>query len=111
MIRRPPRSTLFPYTTLFRSVPLLAPDVDTLSDYGEGAEGVVRLADRRGRLHLLAFPRGKGESATGPGERARSREVARRGGEWRLTIEGSRRRTYTLQATLSTLRRPFRPCA
>src|SRR2546430_11988914 len=26
MIRRPPRSTLFPYTTLFRSPPLLAPD-------------------------------------------------------------------------------------
>src|SRR5258708_13829910 len=25
MIRRPPRSTLFPYTTLFRSTPLLAP--------------------------------------------------------------------------------------
>src|ERR1051326_9485512 len=26
MIRRPPRSTLFPYTTLFRSVPQLGPD-------------------------------------------------------------------------------------
>src|SRR3712207_6961570 len=26
MIRRPPRSTLFPYTTLFRSLLLLAPD-------------------------------------------------------------------------------------
>src|SRR2546429_834837 len=26
MIRRPPRSTLFPYTTLFRSVARLAPD-------------------------------------------------------------------------------------
>src|SRR5258705_7108581 len=26
MIRRPPRSTLFPYTTLFRSSPLEAPD-------------------------------------------------------------------------------------
>src|SRR2546422_4985558 len=26
MIRRPPRSTLFPYTTLFRSDPLAAPD-------------------------------------------------------------------------------------
>src|SRR5258708_13723220 len=26
MIRRPPRSTLFPYTTLFRSKPLLFPD-------------------------------------------------------------------------------------
>src|SRR5215475_15662990 len=25
MIRRPPRSTLFPYTTLFRSVPAFAP--------------------------------------------------------------------------------------
>src|SRR3712207_8472663 len=27
MIRRPPRSTLFPYTTLFRSVEVLATDV------------------------------------------------------------------------------------
>src|SRR2546427_8409658 len=26
MIRRPPRSTLFPYTTLFRSQPLVEPD-------------------------------------------------------------------------------------
>src|SRR2546429_6404534 len=25
MIRRPPRSTLFPYTTLFRSIPALGP--------------------------------------------------------------------------------------
>src|SRR3712207_9587480 len=25
MIRRPPRSTLFPYTTLFRSTPLVSP--------------------------------------------------------------------------------------
>src|SRR2546426_9351000 len=30
MIRRPPRSTLFPYTTLFRSVPLAhAPETDS----------------------------------------------------------------------------------
>src|SRR2546422_5592216 len=28
MIRRPPRSTLFPYTTLFRSVPELAEEID-----------------------------------------------------------------------------------
>src|SRR3712207_7589274 len=26
MIRRPPRSTLFPYTTLFRSAPTVAPE-------------------------------------------------------------------------------------
>src|SRR5215208_983263 len=29
MIRRPPRSTLFPYTTLFRSPPPMGPSVDT----------------------------------------------------------------------------------
>src|SRR5256885_10971129 len=32
MIRRPPRSTLFPYTTLFRSIELLTQVLDTLSD-------------------------------------------------------------------------------
>src|SRR2546430_9801280 len=33
MIRRPPRSTLFPYTTLFRS---LVPDIPTFAEaYGE----------------------------------------------------------------------------
>src|SRR2546423_5769680 len=29
MIRRPPRSTLFPYTTLFRSQPALPPQVES----------------------------------------------------------------------------------
>src|SRR3712207_7917429 len=33
MIRRPPRSTLFPYTTLFRS----APDAVDAAPHGEGA--------------------------------------------------------------------------
>src|SRR3712207_9466782 len=32
MIRRPPRSTLFPYTTLFRSLDLRAPLIATLAD-------------------------------------------------------------------------------
>src|SRR5688572_32265089 len=35
MIRQPPRSTLFPYTTLFRStVDMLPPDEKTLKTYG-----------------------------------------------------------------------------
>src|SRR2546422_7957034 len=41
MIRRPPRSTLFPYTTLFRS-PLPAPrtqSIRTRRDEGESARG------------------------------------------------------------------------
>src|SRR5260221_8796630 len=35
MIRRPPRSTLFPYTTLFRSAAIFA--LDTLTDYAVAA--------------------------------------------------------------------------
>src|SRR5690554_7148510 len=34
MIRRPPRSTLFPYTTLFRSAPLKVPTVGTHVIFG-----------------------------------------------------------------------------
>src|SRR5437660_4795761 len=40
MIRRPPRSTLFPYTTLFRS---REPPVDRQSDRGEHAGDLVRI--------------------------------------------------------------------
>src|SRR5260370_30067428 len=32
MIRRPPRSTLFPYTTLFRSIEILGFDGDTVEN-------------------------------------------------------------------------------
>src|SRR3712207_8474279 len=34
MIRRPPRSTLFPYTTLFRSLAAAAAEVDLLAGAG-----------------------------------------------------------------------------
>src|SRR3712207_8000774 len=65
MIRRPPRSTLFPYTTLFRSVPVA--DVERrqaplrevlLADRIAGIQVVVRegeevhLVDARGRGEL-----------------------------------------------------------
>src|SRR5256885_11927018 len=62
MIRRPPRSTLFPYTTLFRShgqplargdADLLLDDVDTGDHFGD------RVLDLYARIHLdeveLAF--------------------------------------------------------
>src|SRR5260370_30867252 len=35
MIRRPPRSTLFPYTTLFRSLSLLLIDLDYFKGYND----------------------------------------------------------------------------
>src|SRR5260370_29407746 len=64
MIRRPPRSTLFPYTTLFRSKLLLETDkvdADSKDDsYGRtpllwaamnGHEAVVRLLHHTSKLH------------------------------------------------------------
>src|SRR2546422_2390136 len=61
MIRRPPRSTLFPYTTLFRSAPNLKPfsdllrvDVPTvrkvLASWGRSEEHTSEL---QSRLHLV----------------------------------------------------------
>ena len=49
-------------------LPLLPADVDTLAPYA-GA-GVVRLADRRDRMQLLAFPRGRSRVAHGRSRRA-----------------------------------------
>src|SRR5256885_3839762 len=45
MIRRPPRSTLFPYTTLFRSVPIGA-----ILDEGKGAAADVAGDGHRHRV-------------------------------------------------------------
>src|SRR3712207_7160951 len=44
MIRRPPRSTLFPYTTLFRS--LVRVDVDGATAFGAGDDSVFATLDR-----------------------------------------------------------------
>src|SRR2546428_9977614 len=47
MIRRPPRSTLFPYTTLFRSVGVTIKE--HVHDYGEESFYVLR---GHGQVHL-----------------------------------------------------------
>src|SRR2546426_5550581 len=54
MIRRPPRSTLFPYTTLFRSRRDLRVDLDPVGA-GDGA-----LIDRLTRLRAASHGRGVG---------------------------------------------------
>src|SRR3712207_8187138 len=46
MIRRPPRSTLFPYTTLFRSTPADGGISDESSDLAGTAEGLGRHGPR-----------------------------------------------------------------
>src|SRR3712207_8399522 len=65
MIRRPPRSTLFPYTTLFRSEPRLPPDAarDALPRQrgvpGGGAGGAAR-GPGGADAHLHARPEDDG---------------------------------------------------
>src|SRR3712207_9216474 len=49
MIRRPPRSTLFPYTTLFRSDPDARP-ADTAGGGGAPPAQAIGLRHRRGHL-------------------------------------------------------------
>src|SRR3712207_7792073 len=41
MIRRPPRSTLFPYTTLFRSIGQVRPHRRGREDHGGGLNGAA----------------------------------------------------------------------
>ena len=91
-------------------LPLLPPDVDTLAEVGAGA-GSSTLGDRERRMHLLAFPRGSTLARLSEGERIRSQEARRGPRRWTLKVAGARKREYALQASLSTLRKPFRPCS
>src|SRR5437868_8786019 len=49
MLRRPPRSTLFPYTTLFRSLLLFRASLDwlTAAVVPGAKDGTLRLGDRK----------------------------------------------------------------
>src|SRR5256885_10256454 len=52
MIRRPPRSTLFPYTTLFRSQCWLAPVSHAVSQAGQAFDDAGRLQRPQDQLAL-----------------------------------------------------------
>src|SRR2546429_5815880 len=52
MIRRPPRSTLFPYTTLFRSAPWSARDFETRRSEYRQSQPPRRLRARDARLRV-----------------------------------------------------------
>src|SRR5256885_10437861 len=57
MIRRPPRSTLFPYTTLFRSRPQVRIDFlrQVARQETETLAGLDRRAHQHDALHLVAL--------------------------------------------------------
>jgi alpha-glucosidase (family GH31 glycosyl hydrolase) len=86
---------------------LLPPGVDTLARYG-GRARVTSLGERSGRRVLLAFPRGRSAARLEDGGETRSRE---RRGEWTLSLRSRRRTRWTIEASLQTLRNPFRPCS
>src|SRR3712207_7706844 len=73
MIRRPPRSTLFPYTTLFRSPPPATDELSALAAQGLAQRREQLLLRRPEELLLLVAPdldqREVGEA--GLGERPR----------------------------------------
>src|SRR3712207_8792499 len=76
MIRRPPRSTLFPYTTLFRSRQLLPQPAPARRARALRAGGARNLADAHAARHALRLPRSRQARTVGAdgGGRRRSEE-------------------------------------
>src|SRR5438445_1157765 len=62
MIRRPPRSTLFPYTTLFRSVDPPAPVIDAFRDVQRALADKERLRNEAEAYRNDIVPRARGDS-------------------------------------------------
>src|SRR3712207_7482424 len=78
MIRRPPRSTLFPYTTLFRSEREIArhvrPGADGQNDAGHAGGYPVRLDEERSGVDEHARPGGVRQQLGGEPAGERSEE-------------------------------------
>src|SRR5690349_22985674 len=102
MIRRPPRSTLFPYTTLFRSRPVLLADGATADRSGrhDGAvpDGTLRSGHRRRRLVPADRP---ADFADGRSEEHTSELQSRRDLVCRLLLEKKKKNRKQLPHTSS----------
>src|SRR2546430_6711589 len=62
MIRRPPRSTLFPYTTLFRSPRAVGASLDDAHDVLERAPAVHRRVMEDDEIRIVAPAMHRGEN-------------------------------------------------
>src|SRR3989442_11560470 len=120
MIRRPPRSTLFPYTTLFRSRTCVPPTARPDPAKDDFPDDAVSATAREGRLETSSgVPRGpgrvqgqaprdrRGRQATAPGafhEPGRDRQAARfevRGVPMKAIVASGKRKTAVARATLT----------
>src|SRR3712207_7394738 len=67
MIRRPPRSTLFPYTTLFRSKPTAASDEASLESLSRNRVRIAALDPQRSsKSGLRSYPYRQPQTRLGP---------------------------------------------
>src|SRR3972149_2977190 len=80
MIRRPPRSTLFPYTTLFRSRKVEGVSAAVQGRFEACAGGLGAGVRLRGRDYALAWRGGGAAEWWTPGDQPGGRHVARRFG-------------------------------
>src|SRR3712207_9199857 len=99
MIRRPPRSTLFPYTTLFRSQggtirPLQAPDYDVV----RGVHQLQQLVLRQGAVAGHRAPVPLVEVARGPDCRV---GLAQEPGKLRIGLDRKSTRLNSSHANIS----------
>src|SRR5256885_5906049 len=88
MIRRPPRSTLFPYTTLFRS------DFQVSVDAARGITTGISAGDRAETIRIMADPTAVPEDLVQPGHvfplRARPGGVLQRAGHTEAAVDLAR---------------------
>src|SRR5256885_2692290 len=92
MIRRPPRSTLFPYTTLFRSTPQVSGDTSVDQDPASAKPAdvalvpdtseLLRQAEAKAQEHYDAWPRAKAEA-----ENIRKRSAIELANAYKYAIE------------------------
>src|SRR3989449_11311297 len=108
MIRRPPRSTLFPYTTLFRSDPLLLGAL--LAQMERDLRVVLHLGQIDDRLAFLAvITQHQGIASTEPTAVARPSSSIRirsaRPASWRLCVTTTTAVSYSRARRKNTRRR------
>src|SRR5688572_30931690 len=60
MVRRPPRSTLFPYTTLFRSLYVVREALHNVAKHADAAQAVVTLAYTADTVEVVIQDDGRG---------------------------------------------------
>src|SRR2546427_2630433 len=100
MIRRPPRSTLFPYTTLFRSSPIFTAEAKGKSRslaVVTGKDGLLRVFDRATHELMYEVPVTRDRKSTRLNSRSQSNLVCR------LLLEKKKNTTSTSNRTYNNI--------